>query len=314
MKISRLRLIAQGEHTLQHLGKIRDGLLVIGALLYGFGFVSWAIYAYLHNLGPIPGLDAQYFVAGIPILIIIIICGWISYIIGWLYTSLWFKIYNEGSIKFKITSNSFFLILFILCWILLSKAVTHKITSFSESSDLIILTALILIIFPILTHSIVELLLSHNERIKKKYSGLSDKYVIKEYIISQLAIKFFSSEQNRNIIVNRSIIIALALIASFFYIKEIYPKIPQTLGGANPRHAYIDIYKDKISTETLNILAENPDTSTIRKVIKSKPLHVYYESNANIIVVLDNNIDSSTDSLFDIKKDAIASIKWIKKE
>jgi hypothetical protein len=48
-----------------HLTDLRDAGLVIGALIYAFGYVTWAVYAYAWDLGPMPALDSQYFVAGV---------------------------------------------------------------------------------------------------------------------------------------------------------------------------------------------------------------------------------------------------------
>ncbi len=43
---------------------LRDGLLVLGAGLYGIGYLVWSIRAWWEGLGLLPVLSAQYFVAG----------------------------------------------------------------------------------------------------------------------------------------------------------------------------------------------------------------------------------------------------------
>ena len=45
---------------------LRDGLLVVGAGLYGIGYLVWSIRAWWEGLGLLPVLSAQYFVAGAP--------------------------------------------------------------------------------------------------------------------------------------------------------------------------------------------------------------------------------------------------------
>src|SRR5438552_2085552 len=47
------------------LGGLRDGLLVLGGLIYGLGYVTWILFADVNSLGPLSVLSTQYFVAGI---------------------------------------------------------------------------------------------------------------------------------------------------------------------------------------------------------------------------------------------------------
>jgi hypothetical protein len=44
---------------------LRDAALLVGGAVYVFGYVTWAVYAAQYQLGPLPALDTQYFVAGI---------------------------------------------------------------------------------------------------------------------------------------------------------------------------------------------------------------------------------------------------------
>ena len=56
---------------LRSLGRYRDAFLVLASIVYVVGFVIWSIVAWRRGLGPMPVLDAQYFVAGIPPLLAI---------------------------------------------------------------------------------------------------------------------------------------------------------------------------------------------------------------------------------------------------
>ena len=53
-------------------GELRDGFLVIAAICYFFGYIVWAITAYRNDLGLLPALDFQYFVAGVPPLLVLL--------------------------------------------------------------------------------------------------------------------------------------------------------------------------------------------------------------------------------------------------
>jgi hypothetical protein len=55
----------------EKIGKLRDGLLVAGGLLYVLGYAVWSLNAWRQGLGILPALESQYLVAGIvPALII----------------------------------------------------------------------------------------------------------------------------------------------------------------------------------------------------------------------------------------------------
>lgn len=58
---------------LEHLGKIRDGVLRFAPMLYILGYIEWSIYAWKENLGFLPVLNSQYFIAGIYPFIVIVL-------------------------------------------------------------------------------------------------------------------------------------------------------------------------------------------------------------------------------------------------
>src|SRR5437763_15390896 len=102
-----IRLIA----LLKAIGEARDGMLVLIACVYIFGFFSWAIYSLQANIGFIRIFDAQYFVAGIlpAISIAFIVLGWTLWRILWpplrlvaaiLVYILFILIFLNGAIEF----------------------------------------------------------------------------------------------------------------------------------------------------------------------------------------------------------------------
>jgi len=50
---------------LKRLGERRDGFLVVGAYVYGLGYVVWSYNAWRNQLGQLPALDFQYFMSGL---------------------------------------------------------------------------------------------------------------------------------------------------------------------------------------------------------------------------------------------------------
>jgi hypothetical protein len=52
-------------------GKLRDRLLIAAGAIYVLGYVTWSVHAFTHQLGPLPAVQGQYFVAGLVIAIIL---------------------------------------------------------------------------------------------------------------------------------------------------------------------------------------------------------------------------------------------------
>lgn len=78
----------------KHLGEVRDSLLVLASVLYFLGYLSWAFYAWEHQLGLLPVLDAQYFAAGVfPALIILGFCIFVKLLAA---LSRWIKEQPSG--------------------------------------------------------------------------------------------------------------------------------------------------------------------------------------------------------------------------
>jgi hypothetical protein len=62
----RLAAKAFGLELLKDPTKLRDAALILGGVIYLSGYSVWSVLAWLEGLGPVPVLDSQYFVAGLP--------------------------------------------------------------------------------------------------------------------------------------------------------------------------------------------------------------------------------------------------------
>lgn len=61
---------------MKQIGGLRDGFLVIASVLYILGYIIWSVSAFQSDLGLLPAIESQYFIAGIvPTLIL-----WLVYI------------------------------------------------------------------------------------------------------------------------------------------------------------------------------------------------------------------------------------------
>ena len=261
------------------LGSLRDGFLVIGAALYGFGYMSWALHAFQYNLGPAPGLDAQYFVAGIPVLCVTIIGWWIGSCIAGFCSKIWPVWFN----RFAKRTQYFLFSLLLVCTI-----VTLTITCFiyDESLFYFTLKSIFLLIFGVLLYMLITTL----KLLRTKTS---------------IKFEFF-------LILNRILIILSALFFAYIYIFSIYARIPQALGGAKPRLAILDLYCDKMTYDTYKELGANLDSCKNSACIQTQPVIVYHETSEDYFVkIFEINGSGKPHLLITLKKKNISSVKWI---
>jgi hypothetical protein len=61
--------------SVQKSATYRDGVLVIGAVLYGIGYIAWSIYAWNNQLGLLPVLSAQYVATGLAVGVVVLVGG-----------------------------------------------------------------------------------------------------------------------------------------------------------------------------------------------------------------------------------------------
>jgi hypothetical protein len=59
-----VRVRLDGMRRLERLGKVRDGILIVGGTLYVLGYVVWSVHALNEGLGLLPALELQYLLAG----------------------------------------------------------------------------------------------------------------------------------------------------------------------------------------------------------------------------------------------------------
>lgn len=58
------------------LGELRNGILVSASMVYILGYMIWAFHAWISNLGLLPLIDSQYFIAGILPAAVLVIVFW----------------------------------------------------------------------------------------------------------------------------------------------------------------------------------------------------------------------------------------------
>lgn len=223
-----LRLLAQTQRALRRIGDARDGLLIFGALLYGAGYIAWSLYAWVNHLGPVAGLDAQYFIAGIPVVAVFLTCWWVGNATVHFHRNVWPRWYYAKSVRIQ--------------WILLVLVIPALLTAyalymylfgpFGRPSGAPAILDLVVAIAGVL----VMLLVRRPSNAKPSPGGL-----------------FFDRVTTRQGIITIYIVVGVfALFGAAVYLQLLYPKIPQVIGGAAPRRAVIDLNVERIHQRPLN--------------------------------------------------------------
>lgn len=272
-----LYLVAAVRNSLKHFGGVRDGLLVIGAILYGVGYIAWSLHASIYHLGPVSGLDAQYFIAGIPVLLVLII-GWL---LGKMLLQVvfvrWPAWYSRRSraVQIFLTVAALSITVYCLAHSLLNSATwRRRATPADFIFALIAGVAALLVRLP-----------GHRDLILAR---LKTESVI---LIAVLAG-------------------GTALIGALAYLTFIYPRIPQVLGGAEPRRAVLAIATDKIPPEVARSIAGREVTQD-EKVFTTLPVFVYQEAGDALLVSIRRRARGEESELFKIRHDTVTIVKWL---
>lgn len=82
--------MAISDDLLKNAANLRDAVIFLASIIYVIGYITWSLYSNYRKLGTVKALDAQYFVIGIPVTIIMILAiPVISKLITWV--DFWYQ-------------------------------------------------------------------------------------------------------------------------------------------------------------------------------------------------------------------------------
>lgn len=275
-------------HLLKWLGDRRDGFLVGSAGLYSLGYLVWSYNAWRNNLGQLPALEFQYLIAGIVP----------AFIIAVAWTGI----------------------------TLFSRASDTITTLYKRHIYLPLLISLVTIaiqFIPILFQFGPKLGWIHTDWTSEQIYN----YTVPLFILSMyLAAVTKHSGEGKFFRVFREVYGYLLSLFFCWYSMtiyfDLYPNLPQELGGPEPRCAYVDLVQEETSLSTLSKLvpinsSEGTPYAEI-KVVRSRKLDVYFSSNDYLLVrIADNDntygsINPIEAPLYELPKEVIRVIEWCK--
>ncbi len=268
----------------------RDGFLLGGAVLYGLGYLVWSYNAWRNHLGQLPALEFQYFMSGI-IPAIIIGLAWTA---TRFFTQMRHRMLSffEKHPSLRWISPGIILLFQGIFALGLLGTEKHWINLGWTKDQLSKYTA------PVLFAVLYFAVLTNYTSRRKPSRGLVDKSLsLQKYYIAA-AFCWYS------------------LVVYF----DLYPHLPQALGGPEPRCAFIDLVREDIGRSTLTALVPSQTsdsaTTTPPKIVRSRQLNVYFSSNDYLLVrtAADTKDDTSSalknTPLYELRKEVIRVVQW----
>jgi gamma-glutamylcyclotransferase len=292
---------------LEKLGKARDGLLVLGGGLYVTGYGVWSYVAWRSHLGPLPVLEAQYIIAGIPLAVVA--CSVLLAIkLSELFLTWWPAFFKNLSFRRQMAiiagSNALLLVGILFAYLLQRSPSPHQTYLILIGGTL---SGIILYLSGVLIPVSLSCVRTRPSRARANRQTVTR---LADYLDG-----YFRSQALAYILLLPA---AAGLLFATFYLNDLYYRIPQSLGGAQPRCAQIDFSPREVSFQSRKALLAEADTlAETRKaqsaaagpsegVFRSRPLQVLFAASDILIV----RVVGKPTTILEMDRKSIKAIRW----
>ena len=288
---------------LLRIGAHRDGFLILITLIYVTGYVTWSVLAWKQGFGPIPVLDAQYFVAGLPIIMSVILTLLLLLLLRYFLRQVWGEWLKRQPIRTRMLICRTLMICSLIGAI---GIIANEIFSFSFyvyiPSMLLLCMSFVLLGFssPLTNlEQFQKIRLQH----KGKISASSPHWLDHFSHFTESVLKHSTS-------LIYVIILAIMVAFALNYSRVWYYKIPQELGGGAPHPACIDLDCSKLSSETVQLLVPKPHDQKTAGIARSREVSIFFVGRDFFLI---GDIESATVSdpnRFKISREVIKAVHW----
>jgi hypothetical protein len=258
------------------------------------------------GFGAVPLLDAQYFIAGIIPTVILgssAICIYFLHLLVYVRYPGW----TRGlTLKQLLVFHGILLCIGITAGLIVwfdDSGKNGPPSVHSVLSMLVVLAVSVLIDPPALSHRLVTWFL---RSARMAHLSARDRDWFKRWVRGS------TSGITLILPLNRSYVIIVPLLAGMLltwrYIDDIYPNVPQALGGAAPRCARLDLAAQRVSSTTLNLLGV-PETGHSAPVATTPELLVHRETGAYTLVSAGVGRTSGA-RMIQIRSEAVQVLSW----
>jgi hypothetical protein len=309
---------------LEWLGNLRDGILVSVAIFYAAGYLVWAIYAWQNNLGLLPALEFQYFVAGVfPVAILAaailgakllrrFVFEYWSKRVGSEATGVWklvriLTLCVFGGVFVVRALGPAGVALFLVGFLVLRTFVTpyEQLPAWRKGwrLALVFLFGAFLLYLQWREDAITAAILG--DRAQLMDDVLVIAFSISWFFLPPIPVLDWLTRIYRSFYIYGAIIY-LTVAGFLLYQDRIYPNLPQEFGGVQPRCAHMDVSVAEISPETRQIILPAGKANGDSKTVRSVQVEVLF-SKGDLLMVRPHG---DYGMVYEIKKDNIQAITW----
>jgi len=298
---------------LKAIGVLRDAAIVAGACLYALGYVVWAVYAFRHGLGQLPAIEFQYLSAGVvPAMSALLLVSTVRALL-WLHTRIpvWLapEITGWPRAARGVIFGLFHLSVPVLVVMNAGSAEPNQPLRerLGKMAAVGMLTTMVLLP-PVSARKSEETRAFGNSGhplLLRIVHALSD-FLVSGGILGPLLVKFYVFLARAYVLLLVSVMVLAGLA---FFIENIYPNIPQELGGAQPRCGVLDLVAADLAIETRRSLVPQTPSNGAASVVRSTELYVFFMTSDFLLVRSRKNLDDR-ELTYQVARSAVRSIAW----
>lgn len=267
------------------LGGIRDGLLVSISITYLVGYATWCIVAWSNGLGLVPAIDAQYFVAGVPVIIFFGAMVFTVQLLKKTVFSWWPNFFDHRKLYQQWLIFWFILVIMFISIFLGTPQLKLLYTQQGVESITLKMSLVIAVLGILFMRTPVSISASRHDRFDHFHNFLK-----KAYIYLFVPLLFFA------------III--------FYVSNIYVKIPQIFGGGKPRSAQLELLADKVSAETINEIGTVKYLKSGSRIIRTRDIQILSKVGDTLLIKFTEPDSASEKKRLELSRSAVVAILW----
>jgi hypothetical protein len=257
------------ENLVRWVGGLRDGLIVLATVVYVLGYACWAVHARLNELGPIPALDAQYFIAGaFPALVITI-----SYL----------------GIR-------------LILWI--ARGRTRKLSPLQEKAGKVLgFIGMGLMFAGVLTN---YLLREGESRIYQYFTYAAAAFIYAAAFFSRKTPERIMQRLALGILWMFLFMGGVYFLGQ--YVVNWFPQVPQEFGGPSPRMVELDLKTEVLSRATADQLLPDGQPAELKGTRRSRPVYLLFDGGDLVLVKRDPGPVSADNPVHRLRKSAVLGV------
>jgi hypothetical protein len=298
--------------------RTRDLALIGFAGVYAFGYLARALHAWEHNLGVLPGVELQFFVAG---LVLLIPPALVALALLALWRLLGRVVRWEGDDAMRRTRNDTWTGALLTAGVLVvalagaaDAAWDGRVVPKAVTSTIAII-GIMMILIGFVTN--VGLQFARPDRGEHDVAPSADTGRVGVLGWVSRALELFGAVMNAVFVANLGLLVAwLLVLGMFFGAFGLLPRLPQALGGAKPRCAQFDVPPAALSKSLVHALfaKQGAGVDAASRPLRSDAVLVYYSGSDALLFKLPADETgagaTSAGATFELKRTAIGAISW----